>query len=78
MGYNNITGDSISTRFGTKEQQEKFDEAFDNIFGTKAKKTNGGWKPPPLPTQAKDDWDETRIDRIGSNGDGFPDKSHYD
>lgn len=23
-------------------------------------------------------WDESRIDTIGANGDGFPDKSHYE
>ena len=78
--YNDVTGDAIATRFGSKEQQEKFDQYFDAIFGTK-KKTNGGWTPPPLneyPNNAHDEWDETRIDRIGSNGDGYPDKSHYD
>ena len=70
MGYNNITGDSISTRFGSKEQQEKFDQEFDRIFGDKKKKTNGGWTPPPLPN-----FNEDRIDVIGQNGN---DGDHYD
>lgn len=48
---NPITGDSISTRFGDKEAQEKFDQSFDAIFGVK-KKTNGGWTPPPIKTAA--------------------------
>ena len=26
----------------------------------------------------KAQWDESRIDTIGANGDGFPGKSHYD
>ena len=77
--YNDVTGDAIATRFGSKEQQEKFDQSFDAIFGTK-KKTNGGWTPPPLPLNAypdngSDEWDETRIDTIGKNGN---DGLHYD
>lgn len=73
MGYNNITGDSISTRFGSKEAQEKFDTAFDNIFGKKQKKTNGGWIPPKqslneYPDNGHDEWDEKRMDTIGQNG----------
>ena len=70
MGYNNITGDSISTRFGSKEQQEKFDEAFDLIFGVKPKKEKY-IPPPPLneyPNNAHDEWDESRMDVIGQNG----------
>jgi hypothetical protein len=69
MSTNPITGDLISTRFGNKEAQEKFDESFDKIFGSK-KKTNGGWTPPPLPN-----FDEERIDVIGQNGN---DGDHYD
>ena len=63
MATNDITGDSIATRFGSKEQQEKFDNNFDAIFGKK-KKTNGGYVPPPL----NEEWDEKRMDVIGQNG----------
>lgn len=68
---NNITGDSLVSKVGDKEAQEKFQNNFDAIFGVKPKKEK--YVPPAL-----DDWDETRIDRIGTNGDGFPDKSHYE
>jgi hypothetical protein len=70
MAYNDITGDAISTRFGSKEAQEKFDQSFDTIFGEKKKKTNGGWTPPPLPLNEypDQDWPEERIDVIGQNG----------
>jgi len=68
---NNITGDSLVSKLGDKDQQEKFNANFDAIFGVKPKKEK--YVPPAL-----DDRDETRIDRIGANGDGFPDKSHYE
>jgi hypothetical protein len=71
MAYNDITGDAISTRFGSKEAQEKFDQSFDTIFGEKKKKTNGGWTPPPLPLNEypETSWDdgEERIENIGRN-----------
>jgi hypothetical protein len=77
--YNDVTGDALVSRTLT----ERGAKSFDRIFGEKKKKTNGGWTPPPLPLNeypdnGSDDWDETRIDRIGANGDGFPDKSHYE
>ena len=74
--YNDVTGDALVSRTLTEEGAK----SFDRIFGQK-KKTNGGWTPPPLneySNNAHDEWDETHIDRIGSNGDGYPDKSHYD
>jgi hypothetical protein len=69
--YNDVTGHSLVSKLGDKDQQEKFNANFDAIFGVKPKKEK--YVPPAL-----DDWDETRIDRIGANGDGFPDKSHYE
>lgn len=63
---NPVTGDSIATRFGSKEAQEKFDASFDQIFGKK-KKTNGGWTPPPLVDTSWDDG-EKRMENIGQNG----------
>ena len=65
--YNDVTGDAIATRFGSKEQQEKFDQSFDAIFGTK-KKTNGGWTPPPLPEYSEDWQSEARDRAIAQNG----------
>ena len=60
--WNDITGDPLVSRTLSKEGEENFDK----IFGKK--KTNGGWKPPltPLPTVA--DWDESRVDIVGQNG----------
>jgi hypothetical protein len=49
------------------------------------KKRYGGFKKfsPSLPLNeypdnSNDEWDEARIDIIGANGDGYPDKSHYE
>jgi hypothetical protein len=58
VARNDITGDKIQTRDKLSKEGE---ENFETIFGVK-KKTNGGWKPPPL------DWDEDRVDIIGQNG----------
>lgn len=35
---NNITGDSLVSKLGDKDQQEKFNANFDAIFGVKPKK----------------------------------------
>lgn len=58
---NNITGDSLVSKVGDKEAQEKFSNNFDSIFGVKPKKEK--YVPPEL-----DGWDEKRIDVIGQNG----------
>lgn len=60
MASNDITGDSLASKYGNKQQKEKFDEGFDRIFGKKKK---------PV------EWDESRIDIIGQNGN---DGSHYE
>ena len=74
--YNDVTGDALVSRTLSEEGSK----SFDRIFGEKKKKTNGGWTPPPLPLNEypDQDWPEERIDRIGANGDGYPDKSHYE
>jgi len=82
MATNSITGDSISTKYGSKEAQKNFENNFDKIFGKKdvlcqvcGKDTSStkecAWTSCPL------NWDEARIDVIGSNGDGFPSENHY-
>jgi len=92
---NNITGHSLVSKVGDKDQQEKFNANFDAIFGVKPKKEK--YVPPALSdplckvcgkhlastkecawTGCQLNWDESRIDAIGANGDGFPYKSHYE
>jgi hypothetical protein len=83
MATNSITGDSISTKYGSKEAQKNFENNFDKIFGKKdalcsvcgkdASSTKEcAWTSCPL------NWDEKRIDVIGSNGDGSPAENHYE
>lgn len=65
---NSVTGDLIETKGLLSKKGE---DNFERIFGKK--KTNGGWKPPPLneyPNNSTDpdEWDENRIDIVGSNG----------
>ncbi len=76
MSKNDITGENLISRTLTPAGEE----AFDRIFGVK-KKTNGGYVPPPLPlneypsnSDDPEDWDERRVDIIGSNG---PTGEHY-
>ena len=35
MSSNSVTGDSLVSKVGTKEQQDKYAEGFDRIFGKK-------------------------------------------
>ena len=58
---NDVTGDSLVSKLGDKDQQEKFSNNFDSIFGVKPKKAK--YVPPEL-----DGWDEKRMDVIGQNG----------
>lgn len=62
--YNGVTGDALVTKVGTKEQQAKYSDNYDRIFSKKPTERN----PDP-------DWDEGRIDVIGSNGN---DGLHYE
>lgn len=68
---NPITGDSIASRLGSKEQQEKFENNFDAIFGKKPKKEK--YIPPPL--YSEDFQSEQRDTAIAQNGN---DGDHYD
>ena len=71
---NDITGDELVSRAFSKKGQEQFDI----IFGVKKKER---WIPPPLPNlneypdNSTDEWDESRIDTIGMNGN---DGLHYE
>lgn len=53
MSSNPVTGDSLVSKIGNKEQKQKYDDGFDRIFGKKKKSV---------------EWDENRIDIIGQNG----------
>jgi hypothetical protein len=44
MANNNITGDSLVSKIGSKEQKEKFDEGFERIFGKKKKQYSEDWQ----------------------------------
>lgn len=64
--YNDITGENLVSRGLTKEGEA----SFERIFGVKERKQ---WIPPALPLNdypdnSKDEWDETRVDIIGQNG----------
>ena len=63
--YNDITGDKIQSRVTNKQ----FEDNFDRIFGKKDK-TTVGYPPltPDKPLEPAEDWDEKRVDIIGTNG----------
>jgi len=69
--YNDITGDKLRSRVNNKS----FEENFDAIF--RKDKTEVGYPPlaPNKPVEPTEDWDEKRIDIIGSNG---PTGEHYE
>lgn len=70
--YNDITGDKIQSKLSNKQ----FEDNFERIFGKKDKATVG--YPPLTPNKPVDpakDWDEERVDIIGSNGN---DGLHYE
>jgi hypothetical protein len=55
MSSNSITGDSLVSKIGSKEQKEKFDEGFDRIFRKKPKYS--------------EDWQDSERDKaIAQNG----------
>lgn len=66
MSKNDITGDDIKSRVNTK----KYEENYEKIF--RKEKHHVGYPPltpnQPVESTNKDDWDEERIDIIGSNG----------
>lgn len=70
--YNDITGDKIQSKLSNKQ----FEDIFDRIFGKKDKATVGY---PPLtpdkPVEPAEEWNEERVDIIGSNGN---DGLHYE
>jgi hypothetical protein len=80
MSSNSITGDSLVSKIGSKEQKEKFDEGFDRIFGKKdpvcnicgkglASTNECAFTGCPL------NWNEDRVDTVGQNGN---DGLHYE
>ena len=82
VAKNDITGDSIQTRAGLSEQGKA---NWDTIFPPKKRER---YVPPPLnlegtpatpdkpmePPKSVDDWDEDRMDVVGTNGN---DGLHY-
>jgi hypothetical protein len=73
MAINSITGDSMTSKYGSKEAQKNFEDNFDKIFNQKSALcsicgrdkstvTECAW------TSCPKLWDEARIDVIGSNG----------
>ena len=67
--YNDITGDKIQSRVNNKQ----FEDNFDKIFRQKTK-VEPTIPTPDQPVDTTDDWDEKRVDIIGSNG---PTGDHY-
>lgn len=74
VARNDITGDLIKSK---TTMGKEFEDNFKRIFGEKQKEK---YIPPPLPLNeypdnSKDEWDEGRMDIIGSNG---PTGAHYE
>ena len=73
MSSNPVTGDSLVSKIGSKEQKQKFDEGFDRIFKKKdpicnvCGKTLSAVKECAW-TGCQLNWDEDRVDTIGQNG----------
>jgi hypothetical protein len=67
---NDITKDKLKSKINTKEYEDNYDKIFSK------KKYNLGY--PPLtankPVDSTSDWDEKRVDIVGSNGN---DGIHY-
>jgi tRNA(Ile2) C34 agmatinyltransferase TiaS len=80
MSSNPVTGDSLVSKIGSKEQKQKFDEGFDRIFRKKdpicnvCGKTLASTKECAW-TGCQLNWNEDRVDTIGQNGN---DGLHYD
>lgn len=85
VARNDITGDKIQTRDSLSDQGK---ENWDKIFPPKKKekyippliethkilKQESKWEKPPI-TLSKEEWNESRIDTIGQNGNNG---EHYD
>lgn len=73
MSSNSVTGDSLVSKIGSKEQKQKYDDGFDRIFGKKdpickvCGKTFSAVKECAW-TGCELHWDESRVDIIGQNG----------
>lgn len=71
---NDITGDKIQSRVSNKN----FNDNFDAIFRKNPTQDKNTMGYPPLatdkPVDSSEDWDEKRMDIIGSNG---PTGEHY-
>lgn len=81
MSSNSVTGDSLVSKIGNKEQKQKYDDGFDRIFGKKKDpicsvcgKSLDSTKECAF-TGCPLNWDESRIDTISQNGN---DGLHYD
>jgi hypothetical protein len=81
MSSNPVTGDSLVSKVGNKEQQEKYADGFDRIFRKKKDpicnvcgKTLSTTKECAW-TGCQLNWDEDRVDIVGQNGN---DGSHYE
>jgi hypothetical protein len=74
MSSNPVTGDSLVSKIGSKEQKQKFDEGFDRIFRKKdpicnvCGKTLSTTKECAFTGCELNWWDEDRVDTIGQNG----------
>ena len=80
MSSNSVTGDSLVSKIGSKQQKQKYDEGFDRIFKKKdpickvCGKTLSMVKECAW-TGCELHWDESRVDTIGQNGN---DGLHYE
>jgi len=70
--YNDVTGDKIQSRINSKQ----FEDNFDRIFRKKDKASvDNTATTADKPVESTDNWDEKRIDVIGTNGN---DGLHYE
>lgn len=72
--YNDITGDKIQSRTNTKNYEKGYELWEENKRKEKARLANAA-STADKPVEPADDWDEKRIDVIGTNGN---DGLHYE
>lgn len=70
VAKNDITGDKLQSKLNTKEYEDNFDK----IFGKKKHNLERAESTPNQSVECSKDWDEKRVDIIGSNGN---DGLHY-